>query len=237
MTRLSVNVNKVALLRNSRGGNLPDVVAFAQTCERLGADGITVHPRPDERHIRRADVYALRDALGVELNVEGFPSPEYLQLISAVRPAQATLVPDPPQALTSDRGWNILQEKNFLHPIVAQLKDQGVRVSLFIDPDPAQVEAAAAIGADCVELYTGPYAHHFMRNPAEAIAPYIPAAQKAQELGIRLHAGHDLNLLNLRYLRLHLPALAEVSIGHALIADALYEGIAETLRRYKQALL
>ncbi len=237
MTRLSVNVNKVALLRNSRGGNLPDVVAFAQTCERLGADGITVHPRPDERHIRRADVFALRDALGVELNVEGFPSPDYLKLIEAVRPAQATLVPDPPNALTSDHGWNVVEKQDFLGPIVSQIKAWGVRVSLFIDPDPLQVEAAAAVGADCVELYTGPYAHHFLKNPHEAIAPYLPAAQRAQELGLRLHAGHDLNLQNLRFLRLHLPNLAEVSIGHALIADALYEGIAETLRRYKQALL
>lgn len=237
MIRLSVNVNKVALLRNSRGGNLPDVIAFAQTCERLGADGITVHPRPDERHIRRADVYALRDALGVELNVEGFPSPEYLSLVEAVRPAQATLVPDPPHALTSDHGWNVLEKQDFLRPIISRLREWGIRVSLFIDPDPAQVEAAAAVGADCVELYTGPYAHQFLKDPYEAIAPYISAAARAQELGLRLHAGHDLNLQNLRFLRLHLLNLAEVSIGHALIADALYEGIAETLRRYKQALI
>lgn len=237
MIRLSVNVNKVALLRNSRGGNLPDVIAFAQTCERLGADGITVHPRPDERHIRRADVYALRDALGVELNIEGFPSPEYLNLIEAVRPAQATLVPDPPNALTSDHGWNVLEKQDFLRPIISRLREWGIRVSLFIDPDPAQVEAAAAVGADCVELYTGPYAHQFLKDPYGAIAPYISAAARAQELGLRLHAGHDLNLQNLRFLRLHLLNLAEVSIGHALIADALYEGIAETLRRYKQALI
>lgn len=237
MIRLSVNVNKVALLRNSRGGNLPDVIAFAQTCERLGADGVTVHPRPDERHIRRADVYALRDALGVELNVEGFPSPEYLSLVEAVRPAQATLVPDPPHALTSDHGWNVPEKQDFLRPIISRLREWGIRVSLFIDPDPAQVEAAAAVGADCVELYTGPYAHQFLKDPYEAIAPYISAAARAQELGLRLHAGHDLNLQNLRFLRQHLLNLAEVSIGHALIADALYEGIAETLRRYKQALL
>lgn len=236
MTRLSVNVNKVALLRNSRGGNLPDVIAFAQTCERLGADGITVHPRPDERHIRKADVYALRDALTTELNVEGYPSPDFLRLLSEVRPAQATLVPDPPTALTSDRGWNILEHGDFLAPIVAQLKSCGIRVSIFIDADPRQVEAAAQIGADCVELYTGPYAHRFFLHPQEAIAPYRIAAEKAAEIGLRLHAGHDLNLHNLRFLRLHLPNLAEVSIGHALIADALYLGIAETLRLYKQAL-
>ncbi|MCS7153200.1 MAG: pyridoxine 5'-phosphate synthase [Bacteroidia bacterium] len=236
MTRLSVNVNKVALLRNSRGGNIPDVIAFAQTCERLGADGITVHPRPDERHIRRADVYALRDAIGVELNVEGFPSEEYLQLLEQTRPAQATLVPDPPHALTSDRGWDVIGQRDFLKPIITRLKEQGIRVSIFIDPLPEQVEAAAEVGADCVELYTGPYAHQFSKSPKEAILPYILAAQKAQEVGLRLHAGHDLNLQNLRFLRLHLPNLAEVSIGHALIADALYYGIEETLRRYKQAL-
>ncbi len=237
MTRLSVNVNKVALLRNSRGGNLPDVVAFAQTCERLGADGITVHPRPDERHIRRADVLALRDALGVELNVEGYPSETFLALIAQVRPAQVTLVPDPPQALTSDHGWDIPAHRDFLVPIVAQLKEWGIRVSLFIDPDPVQVEAAAAIGADCVELYTGLYAAAFSARPEEAIAPYREAAARAQALHLRLHAGHDLNLHNLRFLRQSLPNLAEVSIGHALISDALYLGIAETLHRYRQALL
>ncbi|MCS7296988.1 MAG: pyridoxine 5'-phosphate synthase [Bacteroidia bacterium] len=236
MTRLSVNVNKVALLRNSRGGNLPDVVAFAQTCERLGADGITVHPRPDGRHIRKADVYALRDTLTVELNVEGFPSPEFIRLVEGVCPAQVTLVPDPPTALTSDRGWNAVEQKNFLKPIIQHLKAWGIRVSLFIDPVPEQVEAAAEIGADCVELYTGPYALQFPHSPESAIAPYILAAQKANEVGVRLHAGHDLNLQNLRFLRLNLVNLVEVSIGHALIADALYEGIAETLKRYKQAL-
>ncbi|MCS6894544.1 MAG: pyridoxine 5'-phosphate synthase [Bacteroidia bacterium] len=236
MTRLSVNINKVALLRNSRGGNLPDVVVFAQTCERFGADGITVHPRPDERHIRKSDVYALRDAISVELNVEGFPSAEYLNLLRQVRPAQATLVPDPPHALTSDHGWQVKEQSAFLYPIVSQLKDWGIRVSIFIDPDPEHVEAAASIGADCVELYTGPYAHDFSQSPEKAIAPYIRAAQKAADLGIRLHAGHDLNLLNLRFLRVNLPHLAEVSIGHALIADALYNGIKETIRLYKQAL-
>lgn len=236
MTRLSVNVNKVALLRNSRGGNLPDVVAFAQTCERLGADGITVHPRPDGRHIRVADLYALRDSIGVELNVEGYPSPSFLEVVAQVRPAQVTLVPDPPHALTSDHGWQVHQHKDFLREVISSLHKQGIRVSVFIDPEPAQVEAAAEVEADCVELYTGPYAMLFLRNPQEAIQPYLHAAQKAQELGIRLHAGHDLNLHNLRYLKQHLPNLAEVSIGHALIADALYFGIMETIRRYKEAL-
>jgi len=236
MTRLSVNVNKVALLRNSRGGNIPDVVAFARTCEQLGADGITVHPRPDGRHIRYADVYALRDALGVELNVEGYPSSAFLELIEKVHPAQVTLVPDSPDALTSDRGWDIPLHQDFLLEVVQQLQAIPVRVSIFIDPEPEQVRAAKEIGANAVELYTGPYAKAYLSDPEQAIRPYRRAAEVAAEVGLRLHAGHDLNLENLRFLRQHLSNLAEVSIGHALIADALYLGIAETLRRYRQAL-
>ncbi len=236
MTRLSVNVNKVALLRNSRGSNIPDVVAFARTCEQLGADGITVHPRPDGRHIRYADVYALRDALGVELNVEGYPNTAFLELIERVRPAQVTLVPDPPNALTSDHGWDIPQHQGFLLEVVQRLRTIPVRVSIFIDPEPQQVRAAKEVGAEAVELYTGPYAKVYLTNPEEAIRPYRHAAEVAAEVGIRLHAGHDLNLENLRFLRQHLPNLTEVSIGHALIADALYLGLAETLRRYRQAL-
>ncbi len=237
MTRLSVNVNKVALLRNSRGGNIPDVVAFARTCEALGADGITVHPRPDERHIRRHDVYALRQALTIELNVEGYPSPEFLALIEQVRPAQVTLVPDLPDALTSDHGWNIPEHKDFLTKVIQRLKAVPVRVSLFIDPVPDMVKSAQEVGADAVELYTGPYATAYPEKAEEAIQPYRKAAQTAAEIGMRLHAGHDLNLQNLHFLRRHLPNLAEVSIGHALIADALYMGIRETLRQYRQALI
>ncbi|MCS7162807.1 MAG: pyridoxine 5'-phosphate synthase [Bacteroidia bacterium] len=236
MTRLSVNINKVALLRNSRPGNIPDIVVFAQVCERAGADGITVHPRPDQRHIRYTDVLTLRDAIGIELNVEGFPSAEFLALVEKARPAQVTLVPDPPNAVTSDHGWEVETHRGFLAPIIERLHEWGVRVSLFINPEPAQVEAAAEIGADCIELFTGPYARAFREDPDRAIAPYHQSAQKAQELGLRLHAGHDLNLQNLRFLRVHLPNLVEVSIGHALIADALYFGIGETIRRYKQAL-
>jgi len=236
MTRLSVNVNKVALLRNSRGGNIPDVVAFARTCEQLGADGITVHPRPDGRHIRYADVYALRDALGIELNVEGYPNAAFLELIESVRPAQVTLVPDLPNALTSDHGWDIPQHQGFLREVVQRLRAIPVRVSIFIDPEPQQVRAAKEVEADAVEFYTGPYAEGYLTNPEEAIRPYRHAAEVAAEVGLRLHAGHDLNLENLRFLRQHLPNLAEVSIGHALIADALYLGLAETLRRYRQAL-
>ena len=236
MTRLSVNVNKVALLRNSRGGNIPDVVAFARTCEALGADGITVHPRPDGRHIRRADVYALRQALTVELNVEGYPSPEFLELIEAVRPAQVTLVPDPPEALTSDHGWNIPEYEGFLVKVIQRLKAIPVRVSLFIDPVADMVRAAQEVGADAVELYTGPYAMAYPERAEEIIQPYRTAAQVAASIGMRLHAGHDLNLQNLHFLRRNLPNLAEVSIGHALIADALYMGIGETIRHYRQAL-
>ncbi|MCX7607077.1 MAG: pyridoxine 5'-phosphate synthase, partial [Bacteroidia bacterium] len=217
MTRLSVNINKVALLRNSRGGSIPDVIVFAQTCERLGADGITVHPRPDERHIKRTDVLALRDAIGIELNIEGYPSPTFLSLVDQTRPAQVTLVPDPPTALTSDHGWDVAHHEEFLRSVVAELHSLGVRVSLFVDPDPMQVEAAQRVGADCVELYTGPYARNFSEDPAKAIQPYLAAATRAAELGLRLHAGHDLNLLNLRYLRQHIPNLTEVSIGHCLL--------------------
>jgi len=236
MTRLSVNINKVALLRNSRGGNIPDVVAFARTCEVLGADGITVHPRPDGRHIRRADVYALRQTLTVELNVEGYPSPEFLELIEEVRPAQVTLVPDPPQALTSDHGWDISEHKSFLARVIQRLKAIPVRVSLFIDPVPDMVKAAQEVGADAVELYTGPYAMAYPERAEEAIQAYRATAQTAARIGMRLHAGHDLNLQNLHFLRRNLPNLAEVSIGHALIADALYMGIGETIRHYRQAL-
>ncbi len=236
MTRLSVNVNKVALLRNSRGGSLPDVVAFARACEQLGVDGITVHPRPDGRHIRPADVYALRGALGVELNVEGYPSSAFLELIEKVRPAQVTLVPDPPEALTSERGWDIHAHRTFLQEVVHRLKALPTRVSLFIDPQPEMVVAAAEVGTDAVELYTGPYAKVFMQGPEKAVQPYIAAAQVVQQQGLRLHAGHDLNLENLRFLRQHLPNLAEVSIGHALIADMLYLGMADTIRRYREAL-
>ncbi len=236
MTRLSVNVNKVALLRNSRGGHIPDVVVFALRCEELGADGITVHPRPDARHIRPADVYALRGALAVELNVEGYPSAAFLELVEQVRPAQVTLVPDPPDALTSNQGWDTLTHRAFLGEVVARLQAAGMRVSLFVDPKPEMVQAASELGADCVELYTGPYAVAFAQGPERAILPYLEAAAVAQAAGLRLHAGHDLSLVNLRYLIQKIPFLAEVSIGHALIADALYWGIAETIRRYQQAL-
>lgn len=236
MTRLSVNVNKVALLRNSRGGYVPDVVAFALRCEELGADGITVHPRPDGRHIRPSDVYALRGVLGVELNVEGYPSESFLELVEQAKPAQVTLVPDPPNALTSNQGWDTIANRTFLREVVERLRALGIRVSVFVEPKPEMVQGALEVGADCVELYTGPYAAAFTKNPEQAIQPYLEAAAAARAVGLRLHAGHDLSLVNLRYLIQKIPFIAEVSIGHALIADALYLGIAETIRRYQQAL-
>ncbi len=235
-TRLSVNVNKVALLRNSRGGNIPDVIAFARHCEYVGAEGITVHPRPDERHIRYDDVRALKPVLTTELNVEGFPSDRWMDLVLEVVPEQATLVPDRPDQLTSDHGWDTIQHAAFLRDVVKALQQKGIRVSIFVDPDPRMVEGAKAVGADRVELYTGPYAHGFETNPRQAIQPYLEAARVAQQIGLGLNAGHDLNLRNLPFLKRSIPWLDEVSIGHALISDALYLGIDETIRRYKQAL-
>lgn len=233
MTRLSVNINKVATLRNARGGNMPDVERFAIDCERLGAEGITVHPRPDERHIRRSDVYALRDIVTTELNIEGNPEQPFMDLVLEVRPTQVTLVPDGHDQLTSNHGWDTVTYKNQLIPIIAAFKQAGIRVSVFVDADPRMVEGAAACGADRVELYTGPYAELFEHNPEQAIAMYRPAAEKARELGLGLNAGHDLNRHNLRPFLTAFPWVDEVSIGHALISDALYLGIEETIKQYK----
>lgn len=235
-TRLSVNVNKVATLRNARGENNPDVRAFALHCEQHGAQGITVHPRPDERHIRRSDVRELKQCLTTEFNIEGYPSEDFLALVEEIRPAQATLVPDKPDQLTSNAGWDIIANMNLLRGICDRLKRAGVRVSIFVDPDPAQVEAAAAAGADRVELYTKAYADNYADNRENAIAPYVIASQKAKDVGLGLNAGHDLSLENLNYFYRTLPHLDEVSIGHALICDALYLGIDETLRRYRECL-
>ncbi len=232
MIRLSVNLNKVALLRNARGGNVPDVIRMAGDCERFGADGITVHPRPDARHIRYDDVVALKEVVTTELNVEGFPSERFLRLVEAVRPHQVTLVPDPPDALTSDHGWDTHRRADFLREVVARLKALPTRVSVFIDPVPAMAEGAAAVGADRVELFTGPYAHRYATNPAEALAPYVETARAAVAAGLGVNAGHDLNLDNLQYLAENLPGLREVSIGHALIADALYFGMENVIQMY-----
>jgi len=232
MIALSVNVNKVALLRNARGGNNPDLLRVAQDCVRWGAHGITVHPRPDERHIRKVDVSALKAALQVELNVEGYPSEDFLQMIEAVRPAQCTLVPDPPHVLTSSEGWDTLTHQSLLQDVVARLKASGVRVSLFIEPDERRIEYAARTGAHRVELYTGPYAAQYLTQPSAAVAPYLRAGQAARALGVGLNAGHDLDTQNLRYLAQHLPWLQEVSIGHALVCDALYWGLERTIAAY-----
>ncbi len=236
MTRLSVNINKVATLRNARGGNLPDVERFAADCERFGAEGITVHPRPDERHITRHDVLLLKDIVSTEFNIEGNPRSEFVSLVLQVRPAQVTLVPDAHDQITSNHGWDTRTHCDYLIPVVRQFKEAGIRVSIFVDPDPVMVEYAEKTGADRVELYTGPYAELYDHDPEKAIEMYRPAAQMAQHLSLGLNAGHDLNLRNLRPFVQAFPWIAEVSIGHALISDALYFGIEDTIRRYKEEL-
>ncbi len=235
-TRLSVNINKVATLRNARGENVPDVVKFAVDCERFGAQGITVHPRPDERHITRADVHALRPVVTTEFNIEGYPSPEFIDLVCSVRPEQVTLVPDAPDAITSSAGWDVVKNADFLRKITARLKECGIRVSIFVDADPAMVRAAKEVGADRVELYTKPYADMYDTDPEGAVAPFVAASQAALDAGIGLNAGHDLNSRNLAFFHDRLPLLNEVSIGHAIISDALYDGIRNTIEIYLDCL-
>ena len=232
MTRLSVNINKVATLRNARGENIPDVERFAIDCERFGAQGITVHPRPDERHITRRDVEILSKTVTTEFNIEGYPSQDFIDLVIKAAPTQATLVPDAPDALTSSAGWNVVENREFLREVVGRLRNAGIRVSIFVDADPDQIRAAASIGADRVELYTKPYADEFPSDPDKAVAPFEKASEEARRLGIGLNAGHDLNLQNLKFFKQSLPLLDEVSIGHAIISDALYLGIQETIRSY-----
>lgn len=236
MTKLSVNINKVATLRNARGGNNPDVLCVALDCERFGAQGITVHPRPDERHIRRSDVYALKPALHTEFNIEGYPSEDFCQLVLDVMPAQVTLVPDLPSQITSNTGWDAVSHKAFLTDVVAPFKEAGIRTSIFVAAEPRMVEAAAAAGADRVELYTEPYAAGYAADREAAIAPYVEAAHVARELGLGLNAGHDLSLENLGFYHERIPWTDEVSIGHALICDALYLGLKETIARYLEEL-
>lgn len=235
-TRLSVNINKVALLRNARGGNLPDLIRIAQDCESFGAEGITVHPRPDQRHVRYDDIPDLRAVVQTEFNIEGNPAPDFMALVLANPPHQCTLVPDAPNQLTSDAGWDTLAHADFLRDIIEALHEKKIRVSIFVDPAPAMIEGAKKIGADRVELYTGPYAHYFVQDKAKAVQAYTLAARVAMENGIGLNAGHDLNLDNLRYFQEHCPGLLEVSIGHALIADALYYGLSNTIKMYRQQL-
>lgn len=236
MTQLSVNINKVATIRNARGGNMPDVVRFALDCERFGAQGITVHPRPDERHIRYADVTALKPLLTQEFNIEGNPVPKFIDLVNSVRPAQVTLVPDAEDAITSNAGWDTVLHADFLREVVANFKRNGIRVSLFVDPDPEMIRKAAEIGADRVELYTEAYAAQYAADREAAIRPYVAAAEVARECGLGLNAGHDLSIENLAYFHQCIPWLDEVSIGHALISDALYLGIKETIHQYLECL-
>lgn len=236
MTKLSVNINKVATLRNARGENYPDVERFALDCERFGAQGITVHPRPDERHIRKEDVYQLKSILTKELNVEGNPTEEFMEMVLDVCPGQVTLVPDSPTQLTSNHGWNVRHYLNYLQAIVDELHSKKIRVSIFVDANPEMVELAKGTGADRVEIYTGPFARMFEENPKKAIEKLRPAAEKAREMGLGLNMGHDLNLENLGALIKAFPWIAEVSIGHAIIAEALYLGIQETIRRYRETI-
>ena len=237
MTRLSVNINKIATLRNSRGGSMPSVTFAAVQCQKFGAEGITIHPRPDERHIRYADALALKPLITTEFNIEGYPDPRFIDLVIDVRPDQVTLVPDSPDAITSNAGWDTLKNHDFLKEVVAKFHSAGIRVSLFVGTDPLMIEGAAKTGANRVELYTEPYATDYPDDPEKAIAPFVQAAKVAEKFGLGLNAGHDLSLENLRYFDQHIPHLLEVSIGHALIAAALYIGLEETIRRYKECLL
>ena len=232
MTKLSVNINKIATLRNARGGNRPDVVQAALDCERFGAQGITVHPRPDERHIRYQDVLDLKPVVTTEFNIEGNPTPDFLELVKKVKPEQVTLVPDAPDAITSNAGWDTIKNQAYLKEIIADLKSIGTRVSIFVDPVVEMVEGAAQTGTDRIELYTEAYAQGYPQNPAAAVAPYAEAARRAVALGLGINAGHDLDLDNLKYLKQNIPGLLEVSIGHALISDALELGYAATVKAY-----
>lgn len=235
-TNLSVNINKIATLRNARGENAPDLLQVAMDCERMGANGITVHPRPDERHIKRDDVYKLRPLVRTEFNIEGYPGPEFMDLVLKVKPEQVTLVPDAADALTSNAGWNVIDNLEFLTSIVDRLHDAGIRASIFVDPDPEQIKAAAATGTDRVELYTKPYADNYATAAQAAVAPYVEASRAAHRAGLGVNAGHDLNLDNLKFFHEQVPYLDEVSIGHALVCDALYLGLAETIKRYRDCL-
>ncbi len=232
MTKLSVNINKVATLRNARGGNNPDVVRVALDCEKFGAQGITVHPRPDERHIRHQDVFDLRPRLSTEFNIEGNPSDDFCSLVLKAKPDQVTLVPDAPDQLTSNHGWNTIKHEAFLRDVVGRFKAAGIRVSIFIDAQPVLADYAKKVGADRVELYTEPYAANYVANREEAIAPFVQTAIHCREIGLGLNAGHDLSLQNLAYFHQQIPWVDEVSIGHALICDALYLGLRETISEY-----
>lgn len=237
MTRLSVNINKIATLRNARGGNNPDVIKAAVDCESFGAQGITVHPRPDERHIRYDDVYKLKNAVSTEFNIEGNPNKRFIDLVMEIKPAQVTLVPDSPDVLTSNAGWNTVKNKDFLKEIITEFKNAGIRTSIFIETDTKMIEHAALIGTNRVELYTEPYAANFNSNKEKAVALFVKASEVAIKNNLELNAGHDLDLYNLKYFKENIKGLKEVSIGHALISDALYFGLHNTIQMYLKQLL
>lgn len=236
MTKLSVNINKIATIRNARGGNTPSVVEAAINCQKFGADGITIHPRPDERHITKKDAYDIKPIISTEYNIEGYPSPDFIKMVVDVLPEQVTLVPDGPDVLTSCVGWDTIKFQDYLKEIIAEFKEHGIRTSIFVDPKLEMIEAAKLCGTDRVELYTEDYAKGFSINKEKAIAPYILAANKASELGLEINAGHDLSLENLEFFAIEIPDLAEVSIGHALISDALYLGLENSIQMYKRLL-
>lgn len=236
MTRLSVNINKIATLRNARGGNYPNVLDAAKNCERFGAEGITVHPRPDERHIRYQDVYDIKPIITTEFNIEGYPSEKFIKLVLDIKPNQVTLVPDPPDALTSNTGWDTIKNKEYLKNIISRFKTANIRTSIFINPDSELIKNAADTGTDRVELYTEPYAANYHINKEKAIVPFIKAAEAASSVGLELNAGHDLDLNNLKYFNQNIKGLVEVSIGHALISDALYLGLENTIQMYLREL-
>ena len=236
MPKLSVNINKIALLRNSRGSNIPNVLEFAKDCERFGAQGITVHPRQNERHITRKDVYDLKKVVTTEFNIEGNPVPKFIELVKSVKPQQVTLVPDADDALTSDHGWDTIKHKEFLLNIITELKSFGCRVSIFTDPIEQFLDGAKEVGADRIELYTGPFAHQYTTNKQKAVEPFINAAAYANKIGLGVNAGHDLNLTNLKFFHEQVMPLHEVSIGHALISDSIYFGLENTIGLYKNCL-
>jgi len=232
MTKLSVNINKIATLRNSRGGNNPDVVKAAIDAQRFGAQGITVHPRPDERHIKYQDVIDLKPVITTEFNIEGYPDDRYLELVKTIIPDQATLVPDTPEVLTSNSGWDTRRNREFLTKVISALKDMGIRTSIFVDPDETMILGAVEVGTDRIELYTEPYAANYSEDRASAVAPYVRCAELAKEKGLGLNAGHDLSLENLKYFKERIPFLDEVSIGHALICDSIYLGFENAIQLY-----
>jgi len=236
MTRLSVNVNKIATIRNARGGLNPNLVQVVRDCERFGAEGITIHPRPDERHITTNDVYALSEVVTTEFNIEGYPDERFLRIIEEIKPQQATLVPDGPDVLTSNAGWDVIKNSSFLNEVVARIKSNGVRVSLFMDPDENQMAQVDKTGTDRIELYTEQYALNYLVDKEKSIVPYRRVAMQANEMGLGINAGHDLDLVNLKYFHEQIPNLAEVSIGHALICDALYYGLENTIQLYLREL-